>query len=314
NITYVLAGDSPFSTANLPKKYTYGVGIEMLFAPEIDHILNGLYSFVGWCTNAGMTGDKKTSITATDSGDIALFGYSTKNEFTITYNMNGGEVMPDVDINLFNTFVGVDGKGMLLPALRQGYGLAGWYESADFAGEPILQIGKNTAHNVTLYAKWIGNEYNITYVLAGDSPFSTANLPKKYTYGVGIEMLFAPEIDHILNGLYSFVGWCTNAGMTGDKKTSITATDSGDIALFGYSTKNEFTITYNMNGGEVMPDVDINLFNTFVGVDGKGMLLPALRQGYGLAGWYESADFAGEPILQIGKNTAHNVTLYAKWI
>ncbi len=76
----------------------------------------------------------------------------TDTEYTITYVLNGG------------TFAGehtdkYTGKNPVqLPDVsRDGFRFSGWFENADFSGNPVLAIKTGTTGNKTFYAKWDDN-------------------------------------------------------------------------------------------------------------------------------------------------------------
>ena len=85
-------------------------------------------------------------------------------EFTITYNLNGGSISnPKTKFKLAQL-------PLTLPTpTRSGYKFVGWFLSANLSGHPITVIAVGTAQNISLYAKWEEEsiEYTIEYVLNG---------------------------------------------------------------------------------------------------------------------------------------------------
>ena len=75
--------------------------------------------------------------------------------YYIKYNTDGG-TMPD---SYMETFTIESNLPYTLPVpIKQGYNFAGWYETADFSGQPITEIPKNSLRNYTLYAKYSDEE------------------------------------------------------------------------------------------------------------------------------------------------------------
>lgn len=124
-----------------------------------------------------------------------------------------------------------------------GYTFVGWYKDAactsawNFASDIITK-------DTTLYAKWTGSEYNITYHLNGASWVSAG--AATYTSGVGYTLPVAGDMS---NPGYTFGGWYDNSGLTGSAVTEITTSDYGNKTFWAKWTENTYTITYNANGG-----------------------------------------------------------------
>lgn len=68
---------------------------------------------------------------------------------TITYNANGGIMPGDCPTNY------LESRGLeLAKPTRNGYKFLGWYESADFAGDPVTKITVADTGDKVFYAKW----------------------------------------------------------------------------------------------------------------------------------------------------------------
>ena len=79
--------------------------------------------------------------------------FSTKlaqTRFHVVFDANGGEVDSegaDYDIGTY--------YGVLPVPSKAGYLFDGWYEKADFAGEPVTRNTQVIAQDLTLHAKWL---------------------------------------------------------------------------------------------------------------------------------------------------------------
>ena len=183
-----------------------------------------------------------------------------------------------------------------------GYTFIGWYKDAactsawNFASDIVTK-------DTTLYAKWTGSEYNITYHLNGASWVSAGEAT--YTSGVGYTLPVAGDMS---NPGYTFGGWYDNSGLTGSSVTEITTSDYGNKTFWAKWTENTYTITYNANGGSGSTSSTVGHYvtvadNDFTAPDGKTFIeWNTLSTGLG-SGYNE-----GDEI-----ELTANMTLYAIW-
>ena len=225
-ITYELDGGS--NAAANPATYTYGTGV-----PERDFVTPAKTgnTFEGWYSDAGFT-TKVTSISATHTGDVQLYAKFTPNNYTITYNLDGG-VNAASNPASYTYGTGVAG---FTAASKTGYTFEGWYSDASFT-MPVASISATDTGDVTLYAKFTPESYEITYNL--DGGVNAASNPASYTYGTGVTG-FA---DASKTG-YTFDGWYSDAAFTA-RVTSISAADMGNKTLYAKFTANASTPTPN---------------------------------------------------------------------
>ena len=82
---------------------------------------------------------------------LGLFGTKlAQTRFHVVFDANGGEVDSegaDYDIGTY--------YGVLPVPSKAGYLFDGWYEKADFAGEPVTRNTQVIAQDLTLHAKWL---------------------------------------------------------------------------------------------------------------------------------------------------------------
>ena len=216
--------------------------------------------------------------------------------YYIKYNTDGG-TMPD---SYRVTLTAESDLPYTLPVpTKPGYDFAGWYETADFSGQPITVIPENGLRDYTLYAKYTvdNTPHTLTYDLNYDgAPLITQQVIK----GENVSMI-APE-----RRGYEFSGWYYN----GDKIADGIWKYDGDITLTARWEIIYYSITYNTDGG-TMPD---SYMRTFTAESKLPYTLPVPKKlGYDFAGWYETADFSGQPITEIPENGLRDYTLYAKY-
>ena len=242
------------------------------------------YTFAGWNTKADGSGtsydDQKSvnNLTTTNGGTVTLYAQWTANQYTITFDTNGGSAINPITQD-YNTAI-------TAPAdpTRKGYTFAGW--------NPALPATM-PAGNMTVTAQWEIVTYTITYNLDGGELPSGQSNPGTYTVETPTFTLNNP----IKTG-YTFDGWYDNEGLTGTPVTTIDKGSTGVKVLYAKWTANQYTITFDTNGGSAINPITQD-YNTAI-------TAPAdpTRKGYTFAGW--------NPALP-ATMPAGNMTVTAQW-
>ncbi|HJJ05627.1 MAG TPA: InlB B-repeat-containing protein [Clostridiaceae bacterium] len=248
------------------------------------------FAWSKWTTsNASLLSEqtnKDTKITM-PAGNVTLTANANKTLLTynITYNLNEGTNNSQNP----NTYT-VEDTITLKEATKTGYTFAGWYEKADFSGTKTVGIANRTG-NITLYAKWIKNEYKVIVhhyeegtktkvaedeVIKGDlgASYQTKNLiptldeegnitetdgreylnPKKYTYAsvVGNESGVFTEKDIEVTYYYRV----NTFEITGEAKSGGSISNVDETVRYGEDSKNTITITPDT--GNRVKEITIN--------------------------------------------------------
>ncbi|HRT81598.1 MAG TPA: InlB B-repeat-containing protein, partial [Oscillospiraceae bacterium] len=204
-----------------------------------------------------------------ESENVFVFTY-TVNEYTISFNSNGGS-----NVGSITEPYGTQVSAPTAPT-KTGYTFAGWYKEAGLvtAVSWPYTIG---ASNVTFYAKWTANTYTVEY----DANGGTGTTADSYhTYDV--------ESKLTANGFsktgHSFAGWGTSAqgpAVYADEADvkNLTAQANGTVTLYAVWTVNEYTISFNSNGGSPVGSISQDY--------GTAITPPAnpTREGYTFKGW-----------------------------
>jgi len=116
------------------------------------------YTLEGWYTsiNSGITLDEKWSfLTSTVNNDITLYANWTINQYTITFDSNGGTPVESVTANYY--------EELNLPESpsRQGYIFQGWFSDSEFSTP--FSFALMPASNYYLYAYWTAELYTLTF-------------------------------------------------------------------------------------------------------------------------------------------------------
>ena len=240
-------------------EYTYGVGATL----PTDVTRTG-YTFKGWYYNENLTGSPVTAIGDTETGNKEYWVKWEINQYTITVKPENGKA----DITITQDY----GTPITAPTLtRDGYQFNGW----DKAFPTIMP-----AENMTITAKWVVNQYTITFDTAGGS----AVAPITQNYGTAITAPANPTREG-----YTFIGW--------DK--AIPATMPAENMIITAKWKvNQYTITFDTAGGSEIAPITQDY--------GTAITAPAdpTREGYTFIGW-DKAIPATMP--------AKDLTITAQW-
>ena len=109
------------------------------------------YSFLSWCTNTSGTGTKYNPGDTYDSNaNLTLYALWEANEYTVTYNANGGVGAPDPQTKMYGEELVISST---IPT-RKYYNFLGWSTSSN--GGVVYEAGDVYSNNIstTLYAVW----------------------------------------------------------------------------------------------------------------------------------------------------------------
>ncbi|WP_168371012.1 InlB B-repeat-containing protein [Sporolactobacillus laevolacticus] len=258
------------------------------------------YTFEGWNTESdgsGTTFHVNDHLTISES-NVTLYAKWKINSYTISFNSNGGSVVPNK-----NSDYGTTISAPSAPT-KEGYTFDGWYKDKDLT--ETWDFNKNTVVGDTiLYAKWTANRYAVHF----DSNGGSAAADVGTDYGNMITPPAAPTKKG-----YTFVEWYKNKDLmkvwTFDKDTVIQNT-----TLYAKWAINSYSVTYDGNGsdGGSAPAEETYPYNSDVTIPENTGLLS--RTGFAFAGWNTKADGSGTSYVAGNRITMglSNVTLYAQW-
>lgn len=130
-------------TSELPDKYVPGY-VFTLPKPECEN-----YVFWGWFDNPEYTGEPVEDIPATATGTQEFWG-KFGSTYNITYETNGGTL----DSDAAEFYVNGVNTPLTKNVYRSGYIFTGWFESDDFSGDRLFEIGSGATGDKVLYARW----------------------------------------------------------------------------------------------------------------------------------------------------------------
>ena len=282
-IEYVL-GDGKNATEN-PATYTVEDNVILYAANKTG------YAFVGWFTDSNFTSAVVTEIPKGTSGKITLYAHYIINQYTISFESNGGTSISDIKQNFATEVVAPEA-----PA-KNGYEFAGWHSDTSLTKKYTFTT--IPAENITLYAKWNLVTYNIKYNIEGGT--NALSNPSSYKI-TSDEIIFkAPTKEG-----YDFVGWYSDSGCT-NSITKIASGSYGDIELFAKWTPKTYTVIYHVPEGATH-----NNPVSFTAETDLHVLTSAKLKGYTFGGWFSDSGCT-QPVTSIAGGSLKNITLYAKF-
>ena len=244
------------------------------------------------------------NITGSTAGTVSTIT-ATPAPFVVTYSLNEGTLTPTTaNYNL--------GTPLTLPLpTRSGYTFAGWHAEAGLT----TLVGNNGGSysptaDTTLYAKWNGLAYSITYNGNGNTGGAVPAAGSYVNGGSAYSVLDNTGV--LVKTGYTFDGWYSNA--TGTSGTSYAASASystaANIILFAKWSPVARTVTYNLGGGTgTTPTQLTGMFigGTFTSANATGFT----RSGFAFAGWSDGTNIyaAGATYTVAGTD----VVLTAQW-
>ena len=216
-------------------------------------------------------------------------------DFAINYVLNDGVNNPDNPAGYNILTLPLE----ILAPTKEAYRFLGWYDNAEFNGDPITEIAAGTTGDVTLYAKWELVIYSIVYELNGGTNAETN--PDTYN----IENLPLTLADPTKAG-YTFLGWYNGE----NKVETIAKGSTGEVTVTAkwYNPNAELTLNCELNGGTLPEGAVIK----FISKDGLATLPTPEKVGYTFKGWYADAECT-QLVTSIEAGLSENPTVYAAW-
>ena len=260
------------------------------------------YTFGGWYTGPNGTGFQVTSGTAVTitTGQI-LYAKWAGNAYIVTFDAQGGTASQSSKIVTTGSTYGT-----LATTARSGYTFGGWYTGQNGAGTPISS-GTAVALETSqiLYAKWVGNNYTVTFdAQGGTTPSSSSKI-------VVVGSTYGPLANTSRAG-YTFGGWHTGPNGTGTEVTSEMVVEITTAQMvYAKWIGSSHTVSFDAMGGTTPSPSSkiVTVGSTY------GTLATTSRSGYTFGGWYTGPNGTGNSIASGTAVTfGTSQILYAKWI
>lgn len=272
--------------------------------------------------------DSKDGLTIATTEGSAAFKWADENNITTTtdgihsimYEYNGGTKNP-LNISYY-----IENKGVLIdevefyPATKAGYNFTGWYLDAECESASINKISELPAEyrfiDITLHAgfelPWESTTYSISFTPNAPTGFNVKAPATISVSGDEVVKLYTAE-EVTCDGI-RLVGWNTKKDGTGKtyapgaEVSKLAKTNKQAVPLYGMWVTDEYTITYDLNGG-TNAAANPEKYNTGEVVS-KPIKLenPTAPSGMIFVGWY---DETWTKITEIKKGARGNKTIHA---
>lgn|GEM_PF-4737360 len=342
------------------------------------------YKFLGWsrdpeATKATYKTGKSYKNYSTDGEDVTLYAVWKLNTYTMKLYVNGGtfnkEVMEAIGMNAPEipvkkgimsakytienpdaaTYIFAPAEGITDPELsgvftKKGYTFGGWFKDKSFKKPFSLETDFKEPKSITLYAKWIPNQYTVRLHLGDAYAFIGEDGPRNPDEDDYIEFAATFNKKRMaekvvpLNTGYTFLGWAISEeeaeeGIVTYKygkqyKSFAKAYDDDPmegciVDLYPVFELTNYKTTLVLNGGTIdgltvkKGKASFNYtINEYDEVFGQYVYNSAIvsRKGYTFAGWYRYKTCpewalvydSEEDYIVSGRYLG--TTLYAKWI
>ncbi|MBR3163123.1 MAG: InlB B-repeat-containing protein, partial [Clostridia bacterium] len=280
-IEYQITFNSNGGSAVNPIKGIYKTKIEEPEAPTKTG-----YTFTGWHEDQALT--ELYTFNEMPNKNITLYAGWTAKANVITYKMNGGT---NNKSNPSSYQTGEE-KTLLTPT-KTGYTFKGWYTDSTLKNK-IEKITSSMNKNITLYAGWTINKYQITFDSNGGS---TVN-PITQEYNTKIEKPTSPTKEG-----YLFIDWYTDEQLT--KTYTFSKMPNKNITLYAGWEEKINIVSFNTYGGSELSQISIK--------DGEKLVEPKApeKEGYTFVGWYTDESFS--TTYNFDTAVKNDLNLYAKW-
>lgn len=251
------------------------------------------YTFVNWYTEA-TGGDAVTSSSKVETpSDHTLYAHWVD------------DIEPDFDVDV--TTESEPTQTATISATDEGSGVKGFYAGT---AEPAADLFTNQT-------AWTVDAPGVWYFAASDNDGNIAKTEKTFhriTLDPGDGTCSYPSIlSNEGNCLqlpvavklgYTFNGWKDPLTMI----TAMAGSFETDKTMTAQYTPNQYTVTFNANGGSVSTASKTVIYDA-----AYGDLPEPTRSGYTFLGWYTAATGGTQVLPETKVTRAANITLYAQW-
>lgn len=246
------------------------------------------YTFRGWYYDEG--GQLRARQGERVGKDTRLYAFWDINAYIVTVYPNYNS-LPAYSVNM-----DYEAAFIINPPARTGYSFISWCYDQECT--QIINYATMPSEDLTIYAKWEINKYNLRLV-AGDGVPSIPDSSVVYGSTVTLEDLQRDG--------YTFTGWYKERQLTNKVESVITMSASNLVLYAGWQPK-DYVIEFEPNGGSYVPSVTRQY-----GADISDIrLIAAERPGYYFVHWYidpEADDVEYVP----GTMPLGGLKLYARW-
>ena len=209
------------------------------------------YSFGGWYSDAGLS--QAYTFSTMSAEDITLYAQWDIITYDITYNLDGG-----TNVSNPSTYTVETPTITLIIPTKEGHTLNGWFDNAEFAGDAVTQITLGTINDITLYAKWTINQYNINF-----NTYDNYDAVNDIALNAG-ETIIQVSLGYDHSSAITSEGRIFTWGDNGSGRL-------GDGTNIDRNTPTEITNQFNLSDGEIIIHVSLG-YNHSSAITSEGRL------------------------------------------
>lgn len=205
------------------------------------------YNFLGWNTKKDGTGIHYDALEDVSkliqSGTLVLYAQWQEIDYSIVYELYGeseassykSEYMVANNVKNPAKYT-VTNTVTLYNPTRTGFSFKGWYADSDYSTTKVTRINAGTIGSKTYYAKWMPNNYTVTFNANGGRG---TMVRENFTYG---EEKALSSNAYVRSG-YTFAGWNTRLDGKGksfldsESVKDLTPTNGANITLYAIWTR-----------------------------------------------------------------------------
>lgn len=226
-----------------------------------------------------------------------------KTEATVTFDSRNGSATTSEVVNY--------GGNVSAPStdpIKEHFTFEGWYTSTDNGttlSDAAFVFTTPITADITLYAKWLGEEITTTFKIDADTAYET--VITNYDEIIDVSSVTGTNAPTATDKI--FKGWYLST----DTNMALVDFDGMVIqtALTYYAKfVDEITITFDANSGNLPTNVESTI-KIEAGSSLDSLPTPT-RQDYTFAGWYDNSEFTGYAVTT-STTFDSTTTLYAKW-
>ena len=224
-----------------------------------------------------------------------VVGATLKQEYTVTYNANGGKNAPASQVKVFGETLNLSSN---IPT-KTGYDFCGWTKTVGSDEADYLAGAEYTENsNCTLYAIWAAKKVEVSFDTACELNYESKIVTYDDEYGA---------LPNPTRTGYDFEGWYLNA--TKIVNTTIVKETEAHTLVASWKPL-EYDITFNLNGGSLSVNKQTKYYNKTINITDE---IPE-KTNYTFIGWSESSSskkITYFPGVEYTENK--DLNLYAVW-
>ena len=205
------------------------------------------YSLIRWTANGGSIGSelvdgKKIYYLDIDESDVVLHARWRANNYTVTFDTNGGDTLPVSDRTKTVTYDSVYGN--IPTPTRTGHTFMGWYTEATGGNQVTGDTIVTEDNDHILYAHWKVNSYSVSLGYDNGTIKSVSG-GGDYNYGQPV------TITAVLKDNYTESNYTTESTYRYKKTHTYSFSKWGSANTSLLADKNTITYTFTMPAGNV---------------------------------------------------------------